>query len=92
MMTERQADALDFIKSYQSERGGVSPTLRQIAETLGFRHRSTANKLLDGLEQPGFIRRLPGKVRAIEVINKRRFAAFRFDDQIKELVPLKERH
>lgn len=92
MMTRRQADALDFIKGYQSEQGGVSPTLQQIATALGLRNRSTAKKLLDGLEQRGFIRRLPGKVRAIEVINKTRFAAFRFDDQIKELVPLKERH
>ena len=45
-----------------------------------------ARRLLIGLEERGFIRRLPAKDRAIEVIKPvSRFTAFRFDRRAKAL-------
>lgn len=95
-MTPREKDALDFIVDWQRSKG-TSPSIREIAMGIGQKasHGHT-HRLLVGLEKRGLIRRLRGRPRAIEVIRAptagERIAAFRFDDQIKELVPFKERH
>ena len=60
--------------------GGIAPTVREIADYLSYRSPTMARRLLIGLEERGFIRRLPAKDRAIEVVKPvSRFAAFRFD-------------
>ena len=75
-----------FIESQIERTGGVAPTVREIADHLHHRSTSMARRLLKGLEERGFIRRLPSKVRAIEVVRPlSRFAAFRFDPRAKAL-------
>lgn len=98
MITQRQKDTLDFIVAFQRERGGVSPSVREIAQGLRCNSKSThtAHRMLVALERLGFIRRLPGRARAIEVLRavpivKMREAWFRFDEEVKELVPYKGR-
>ena len=60
--------------------------MREIADHLHYRSPTMARRLLIGLEERGFIRRLPAKDRAIEVVKPvSRFAPFSFDDRTKSL-------
>ena len=86
MITRQQRKALLFIEAEMHRTGGVAPSLQQIADHLHHRSTSMARRLLKGLEERGFIRRLPSKVRAIEVVRPvSRFAAFRYDPRAKAL-------
>jgi SOS-response transcriptional repressor LexA len=62
---------------------GVAPSMRELALGLGA-SRDTAHAAVTALEAHGFIRRLPGKARAIGLV---RVEYFRFDEATKELVP-----
>ena len=60
--------------------------MREIANHFHYRSPTMARRLLIGLEERGFIRRLPAKDRAIEVVRPvSRFEAFRFDPRTKKL-------
>ena len=60
--------------------------MREIADHFHYRSPTMARRLLIGLEERGFIRRLPAKDLAIEVIKPvSRFAAYRFDPERKAL-------
>ena len=87
MMTDRQRQAMLFIERYQAERGGVSPTLRDIAMALKVR-KTSVFRILTGLEERGFIRRLPNRQRAIEVLRPvTREQWFQFCNETKEVQP-----
>ena len=86
MITKLQRKALLFIEAEMERSGGVAPSVRELADYLCYRSPSPARRLLIGLEERGFIRRLPDKDRAIEVIKPvSRFAAYRFDPERKAL-------
>ena len=64
----------------------VAPSVREIADHFHYRSPTMARRLLIGLEERGFIRRLAAKDRAIEVLKPvSRFATFRFDPKAKSL-------
>ena len=67
MLTVRQHDTLAFIKAFDAA-NGVSPTFQEIAEGIGLRSKSGVHRLVSGLEERGFIRRLHYRERAIEII------------------------
>ena len=68
MLTSRQRDVLVFIRAYQQRTGGVSPSCDNIAEGIGLISKGNVSRILTALEERGFIRRLSGHCRAIEVI------------------------
>ena len=85
MITPEQRMALAFIALYQSETGGVSPTVRQIGASIRSRIGArTIMNILIGLEARGFIRRMPRRARAIEVLATG-VTTFKFDDATKAL-------
>ena len=80
MITKAQRKALLFIETEMERSGGVAPSVREIADHFHYRSPSPARRLLIGLEERGFIRRLPEKDRAIEVLKPvSRVATFLFD-------------
>ena len=86
MITKQQRKALLCIEAEMERTGGVAPSVREIADHFHYRSPTMARRLLIGLEERGFIRRLPAKDRAIEVVKPvSRFAAFRFDPRAKAL-------
>ena len=96
MLNERERVALDYIAAYQRRRGGVSPLLSEIAFAVGGkRTRSVGHRLVTALERKGFIRRLHHRKQALEIIKNpisgMREAWYRFDEETKELTPLKLR-
>lgn len=81
---EQQRCVLDYVRAYQFEKGGVSPSVREIAKAMGrVNSMSCIHKLLRGLEKRGAIRRLPCRFRAIEIID--RVDVYKFDDEEKVL-------
>jgi repressor LexA len=64
-LTPRQQEALDFIMANSCLYG---PTVREIAAGLSIKHHNAAARHIEQLEAKGYIRRIPGKARGIEVI------------------------
>ena len=86
MITKLQRKALLFIEAEIARTGGVAPLVREITDHFHYRSPTMARRLLIGLAERGFIRRLPAKDRAIEVVKPvSRFEVFRFDPESKTL-------
>lgn len=68
-LTRRQADTLRFIVGFE-EAKGYSPSIQEIADGIGSSSKSLLHSyFLKGLEERGYIRRLPNRARAIEVLS-----------------------
>jgi len=66
-LTTRQTAALAFIRTGQ-ERDGVTPSITDLCEHLGFSSKASAAKLLDQLEAKGAISRQPGTRRSMRIL------------------------
>jgi repressor LexA len=66
MLTRKQQELLTFINNQISETG-VSPSFDEMKDALDLRSKSGVHRLVMGLEERGFIRRLAHKARALEV-------------------------
>jgi len=67
MLTRKQHELLLFIHSQLGE-GGISPSFDEMKDALNLRSKSGIHRLITGLEERGFIRRLPHIARALEVV------------------------
>lgn len=67
-MTPREVDALRFIRQHAAVREGVTPTYKQIAETLGLASTSGVYRLVNGLVARGYLRRLNRCRNGLEII------------------------
>ena len=67
MLTEKQKELLLFIHGRMQERG-VPPSFDEMKDALDLRSKSGIHRLITALVERGFIRRLPHRARAIEVI------------------------
>jgi len=67
MLTRKQHELLRFIQT-RLEESGVSPSFEEMKEALDLKSKSGVHRLISALEERGFIRRLPNRARALEVI------------------------
>ena len=67
MLTNKQFDLLQFIDN-QLKSKGVTPSFDEMKNALGLKSKSGIHRLIKGLEERGFIRRLPHRARALEVL------------------------
>ncbi|HUD90001.1 transcriptional repressor LexA [Sphingobium sp.] len=67
MLTPKQQELLSFIQN-RLEEGGVSPSFEEMKDALDLRSKSGIHRLINALEERGFIRRLPNRARALEVL------------------------
>jgi repressor LexA len=67
MLTRKQFELLRFIHERLTETG-VPPSFDEMKDALDLRSKSGIHRLITALEERGFIRRLPNRARAIEVI------------------------
>ena len=67
MLTQRQHQLLQFIQSYLSNHG-VPPSFEEMRDALKLKSKSGIHRLITGLEERGYIRRLPYRARALEVM------------------------
>jgi repressor LexA len=67
MLTRKQYELLMYIDKSLKE-DGVSPSFDEMKEALGLKSKSGIHRLITGLEERGFIRRLAHRARALEVL------------------------
>ena len=67
MLTSKQYELLRFIHERLKE-SGVPPSFEEMKEALNLRSKSGIHRLITALEERGFIRRLPNRARALEVL------------------------
>jgi len=67
MLTRKQYELLMFINERIKE-AGVSPSFDEMKEALDLKSKSGIHRLITALEERGFIRRLPHRARALEVL------------------------
>ncbi|MFN4039766.1 MAG: transcriptional repressor LexA [Erythrobacter sp.] len=69
MLTAKQHELIRFIQQ-RLEETGVSPSFEEMKEALDLKSKSGVHRLISALEERGFIRRLPNRARALEVIRQ----------------------
>ena len=67
MLTKKQRELLLFINQRLTATG-VSPSFDEMKDALHLKSKSGIHRLVSGLEERGFIRRLPHRARALEVV------------------------
>jgi len=78
VLTRKQHELLCFINDRLSETG-VSPSFEEMKEALDLKSKSGVHRLISALEERNFIRRLPNRARALEIL--------RLPDAIKAPAP-----
>ena len=67
MLTRKQHELLLFINDRLGETG-VSPSFEEMKEALDLKSKSGVHRLIGALEERQFLRRLPNRARALEVV------------------------
>jgi repressor LexA len=67
MLTKKQHELLVFINARLQETG-VCPSFDEMKDALGLKSKSGIHRLITGLEERGFVRRLPHRARALEIL------------------------
>ena len=67
MLTKKQIELLEFIQKRMA-RDGVPPSFDEMKIALDLRSKSGIHRLVTALEERGFIRRLPHRARALEIV------------------------
>lgn len=66
-LSERQRQILHYVVEKQQEEGWT-PSVREIGQAVGLKSSAAVQKQLLDLERKGYIRRLPGKARTIQIL------------------------
>jgi repressor LexA len=67
MLTAKQRELLLFIDQ-RLKQDGISPSFDEMREALELKSKSGVHRLISALEERGFIRRLPNRARALEIV------------------------
>ena len=67
MLTRKQSELLTYIQARLAE-SGVSPSFEEMKEALALKSKSGVHRLISALEERGFLRRLPNRARALEIV------------------------
>ena len=67
MLTAKQHELIRFIQQ-KLEETGISPSFEEMKEALDLKSKSGVHRLISALEERGFIRRLPNRARALEIV------------------------
>lgn len=68
-LTKKQRAVLDYAVNYTAD-NGFAPTVREIADELGFSSPATAHEHLQNLKDKGFLKINPDQIRGIEPAKK----------------------
>lgn len=67
MLTRKQHELLIYIHDRLAD-DGISPSFEEMKDALGLKSKSGVHRLISALEERDFIRRLPNRARALEVL------------------------
>src|SRR5436853_2888297 len=80
MLTKKQHQLLLFIRDRMSA-DGIAPSFDEMKEALKLKSKSGIHRLITALEERGFLRRLPHRARALEVVKLPDNATERLSDR-----------
>ena len=86
MLTAKQRELLLFI-DLRLKQDGISPSFDEMREALELKSKSGVHRLISALEERGFIRRLPNRARALEVVKMPEVRAAASVTPIRPAVP-----
>ena len=67
MLTKKQHELFLFLEE-KIALSGVTPSFEEMKKKVGLKSKSGIHRLISGLEERGFIKKLPFKARAIEIL------------------------
>ena len=67
MLTRKQSELLEYLTTHLATHD-VPPSFDEMRDALGLASKSGIHRLVSGLEERGYIRRLPNRARAIEIL------------------------
>ena len=67
MLTEKQHQLLSYLIDYQTEKD-ITPSFDEMRAAIGLASKSGIHRLVSALEERGYIRKLPNRARAIEIL------------------------
>lgn len=65
-LTPRMAQCLAAIQAFVA--GGTSPSYRELGGALGISSKNSVHRLVSGLQERGYIRKMAGRQRSIELL------------------------
>ena len=89
MLTAKQHELLHFIQE-RLDASGISPSFEEMKEALGLKSKSGIHRLISALEERGFLRRLPNRARALEVLKLPDAAKPKTRSDSDNVVPLRK--
>ena len=89
MLTKKQYQLLMFVDS-RLKVVGISPSFEEMKVALNLKSKSGIHRLITGLEERGFIRRLPYRARALEVLKLPENTSIFGRDVVTQLNPSSE--
>tara|TARA_B100000686_G_scaffold355327_1_gene472714 strand:+ start:2721 stop:3350 length:630 start_codon:yes stop_codon:yes gene_type:complete len=69
MLTKKQVELLDYITNF-IKKNKISPSYEEMRDNLNLKSKSGIHRIISALEEREFIRRLPNRARAIELVRK----------------------
>ena len=82
MLTKKQRELLLFLEERISQ-SGITPSFEEMKKKVGLKSKSGIHRLISALEDRGFIKKLPFKARAIEILKLPKTKQKFLDDSIK---------
>ena len=67
MLTGKQHQLLSYLIDYQADKD-ITPSFDEMRQAVGLASKSGIHRLVSALEERGYIRRLPNRARAIEIL------------------------
>ena len=67
MLTDKQHQLLSYLIDYQADKD-ITPSFDEMRQAVGLASKSGIHRLVSALEERGYIRRLPNRARAIEIL------------------------
>ncbi len=86
MLTKKQLKLLKFLDS-RIKRDGYAPSFDEMKEAMQLKSKSGIHRMIGALEERGFVRRLPNRARALEVLKCPLPSGFRPSKQIANSHP-----
>ena len=91
MLTKKQHELLLFLEERISQ-SGVTPSFEEMKNKVGLKSKSGIHRLISALEDRGFIKKLPFKARAIEILKspniKSKSSDYKSDTLDKQVIEL----
>lgn len=69
-LTRKQRELFDFLADYVAETNGLAPSTAEMQTAMDLRSKSGVVRLLNGLEERGYIRRIRNRARALEIVER----------------------